>query len=277
MALIPNPNSNPQAEAMPRRCAFGRCVGRPIYGFPCIWNNKATEKNVTSNGKPRKNTSSYDDIEMMCKGDERGAESWNECTNENPTLEYPIDELFQEQMGDTSAVFQSAQLSSDIPYFDMQDAFMDKMLPSPTPTLVSSMSSSTISSVGTNTSCESPGPTLRIPSDVPTTRKRNRKGVNSVRAIFCKIHKKPGMIDVVSRRCEWKWGCTKRPLYGFPGGRPKVCASHKTESMVDRKSRYMGSSLFLIAHVCVHVVTFKNPCPPLFILKHTDIVLLVIV
>ncbi len=87
----------------------------------------------------------------------------------------------------------------------------------------------------------------------------------------------PGMIDVVSRRCEWKLGCTKRPLYGFPGERPKVCARHKTEGMVDRKSRYMGSPFSLIAHVCVYVVTLKSPCPPLLILKHTGIVLLVIV
>ncbi len=251
VASVPNPNFNTQFGAMPRRCAVEGCAIRPIYGDPSLLNDRAAENDSTVDDDPRGKTSHFVDIEIKS---ERDSESWDERNDENPTLLSPMSRLFQQQMKDDSAVIQPVQLLSDPPCFYTQADFTDKMSPSSDPTLVSSVSSSTISSVCTNTSCELSRPSSPVPSYVRKKGKRNPTRNRPLRFIFCKVHRKPGMVDVVSRRCKWKLGCTKRPLYGFPGDRPQVCASRKTEGMVDRKSRYLGSCLFSIHCVCSYMM-----------------------
>lgn len=56
---------------------------------------------------------------------------------------------------------------------------------------------------------------------------------------FCGTHKKPGMFDVISKRCEAD-GCKLQPSFGVAGsGKPgaRFCASHKAAHMVNVVSR----------------------------------------
>ena len=49
---------------------------------------------------------------------------------------------------------------------------------------------------------------------------------------FCKKHKEPGMTNVTARRCEHA-GCDDIAVYGAEGGRPLRCSAHKHADMVD--------------------------------------------
>ncbi len=256
---------------MPRRCRVKGCEKRPIYGFPHALEDKAGKNCTNSTDNRGKNTSS-NDVEAKCKEEYDGDyKPFSEYAYEEFILGYPIgEEGFQQQMEDPHAVDEPSQ--SSVRYGDTQDILVDKTLPS-TLSLAQNMSSSTLSSVS---SCTTGSSTSPMPSDVPMATKRSKQIGSAQTMIFCRMHKMPGMTDVVSRRCEWIGGCNKRPLYGFPGERATVCASHKAKGMVDRKSRYMESPLFL-SLVCIYVITLESPCLPLFIFKHIDNVLLSIV
>ncbi len=253
---------------MPRRCGAQGCMRRPIYGFPCSWKYNIAKNKMHSYDLLRENPWNTD-VVVKREMDKRGYGPLDKCKNEKFMPEYPIDEKpFQQKTVYPNTVVEQAQSSSIVPCFDTGANFMDTFLPPSTPMLVQSGSSSTISSVSSCTTCGS-----RPPSPIPLEGSTRTTQVSSAQTVYCKLHKELGMIDVVSRRCEWGGGCIKRPLYGFPGERPAVCAGHRTLGMVDRKSRYMELSLFL-SLVYIYVVTLERPYPPLFIFKHADGVLL---
>jgi hypothetical protein len=50
---------------------------------------------------------------------------------------------------------------------------------------------------------------------------------------YCAKHKLDGMVDVISRRCKYE-GCPTYPVYGFPNDKkPACCVKHKLDGMVD--------------------------------------------
>ena len=50
--------------------------------------------------------------------------------------------------------------------------------------------------------------------------------------LYCSKHKKDGMVDVYSRKCEEE-GCQKQPSYNDPGNKHKrFCNAHKLDGMV---------------------------------------------
>ena len=53
---------------------------------------------------------------------------------------------------------------------------------------------------------------------------------------FCGTHKKPGMVDVKSKRCA-EDGCDKRPVFDVEGGKGRFCGTHKKPGMVDVKHK----------------------------------------
>ena len=59
------------------------------------------------------------------------------------------------------------------------------------------------------------------------------------RPLHCGLHAAPGMVDVVSKRCEAA-GCGKTPSYGPPGGRRTYCATHAEKGMVDARTKRCG-------------------------------------
>ena len=68
------------------------------------------------------------------------------------------------------------------------------------------------------------------------------KGCKVVKAVFnfpdvkhcklCSKHKEPGMIDVISKKCEFK-NCYITPHFNYEGLSKKFCLLHKLENMVD--------------------------------------------
>lgn len=50
-------------------------------------------------------------------------------------------------------------------------------------------------------------------------------------AAFCSNHKREGMVDVTTKRCQ-EPGCTKRAVCGQPGERPTFCVEHRKDDMV---------------------------------------------
>lgn len=55
-------------------------------------------------------------------------------------------------------------------------------------------------------------------------------------ALFFSRHKATGMIDVVSRRCQYPQ-CVRRPLYAMAGQRAMFCRTHKAPEHTDVVSR----------------------------------------
>lgn len=53
---------------------------------------------------------------------------------------------------------------------------------------------------------------------------------------FCKEHKSQGMVNVKSKKCEFK-NCLKYPSYNYKNEKPIFCKEHKSEGMVDVKSK----------------------------------------
>ena len=51
-------------------------------------------------------------------------------------------------------------------------------------------------------------------------------------AQFCGKHAAPGMVDVISKKCNFE-GCTKHPSFGVEGTRNReYCAKHAPEGMI---------------------------------------------
>ena len=61
-------------------------------------------------------------------------------------------------------------------------------------------------------------------------------GNSGERPKYCAEHKKEGMVNVTSKTCEDE-DCTKCPAFGNSGERPKYCAEHKKEGMVNVKGK----------------------------------------
>ena len=66
--------------------------------------------------------------------------------------------------------------------------------------------------------------------------KRPSYGLPGGRPTHCAKHKEDGMVDVISPRCAAD-GCTKHPSFGLPDGRPTHCAKHKDDGMVNVTSK----------------------------------------
>ncbi len=262
-AVKPTPSQNSQVEAMPRRCPVTGCSKRPIYGFPNVLEDKARKDCTNSTDAFRWKNSASNCVAVDCNDEEETGrrELLSECAYDEFLMGCPIEkEKLGQQMEDPHSVVYPVQ--SHTRYLDTDDFLMDKAIP-PSLALAHNVSSSTLSSVS---SCTTGRSTPPLPSDVLIVTKRSKQACSVQSMIFCKFHQMPGMVDVVSRRCEWKGGCTKRPLYGYPGERASVCASHETENMIDRKSRYMELPLFLPL-VCIYDITLQSPCP---LLLHTQ-------
>jgi hypothetical protein len=59
----------------------------------------------------------------------------------------------------------------------------------------------------------------------------------NTRGLYCAQHKKPEMIDVLTKRCV-EPGCKKQRYFNFEGEKcPLYCAEHKKEGMMDVKSK----------------------------------------
>jgi len=56
------------------------------------------------------------------------------------------------------------------------------------------------------------------------------------RGLFCRQHKKDGMVDVKHERCE-HMECMKRAFFGTEGGKGRFCVQHKEKDMVDVKHK----------------------------------------
>jgi hypothetical protein len=53
----------------------------------------------------------------------------------------------------------------------------------------------------------------------------------SKKGLYCKIHKKENMVDVINKRCI---GCNLRPSFNIEGSKAGLyCKAHKKENMVD--------------------------------------------
>jgi len=55
---------------------------------------------------------------------------------------------------------------------------------------------------------------------------------------FCKTHKTPEMIDVLTKRCNEEGCDSLNPVYNIQGGKGKFCSIHKTPDMVNVKVKY---------------------------------------
>ncbi len=50
--------------------------------------------------------------------------------------------------------------------------------------------------------------------------------------LYCKTHKKMGMVDVIHKKCRFQ-GCITRPGYTWPGEKtPLLCAAHRLQGML---------------------------------------------
>ena len=52
------------------------------------------------------------------------------------------------------------------------------------------------------------------------------------KATYCTKHKRPGMVNLVTRRCADEL-CSTAPSYGFDGKRPTFCKKHRLEGMIN--------------------------------------------
>ena len=95
------------------------------------------------------------------------------------------------------------------------------------------------------------------------------------KALFCISHKEPHMINVITKKCEFK-GCITRPSFGVKGGKRQFCKTHKTADMVDtihdicehmqcntiayfnKKGEKIGR--FCSEHALPDMVDIKNKC-----------------
>jgi hypothetical protein len=61
---------------------------------------------------------------------------------------------------------------------------------------------------------------------------------NENKEIFCKEHKRGGMINVIEKRkCQFE-GCNKQPSFNFPNeSKGLFCLEHKREGMIDVKNK----------------------------------------
>ena len=62
----------------------------------------------------------------------------------------------------------------------------------------------------------------------------------------------------MSRRCEQD-GCRKQPSFGYPGGRPVRCATHRLEKMVGTLQACHGKSE-LLPRLRVHTSLLHRSC-----------------
>ena len=56
--------------------------------------------------------------------------------------------------------------------------------------------------------------------------------IDGEKALYCSEHKKEGMVDVRNKKCIHE-GCKIRPTYNIEGEKPLYCSAHKKEGMVD--------------------------------------------
>ena len=57
------------------------------------------------------------------------------------------------------------------------------------------------------------------------------------KAIYCTSHKSNGMINIISKTCEFE-GCKTIPVYNFEGETKAIyCASHKSDGMINIKNK----------------------------------------
>ena len=59
-------------------------------------------------------------------------------------------------------------------------------------------------------------------------------GLPGTRAIRCQAHKEPGMLNVNERLCNFPGGCAKQTSFGLPGERTTRCLTHKEPGMVSK-------------------------------------------
>lgn len=78
----------------------------------------------------------------------------------------------------------------------------------------------------------------------------NKKGES--KAIYCKQHKKEGMINVNAKRCIYN-GCETHASYNIVGKKAEFCAKHKTEEMVN------VSNKFCIYSGCKKMPSYNKP------------------
>jgi len=51
--------------------------------------------------------------------------------------------------------------------------------------------------------------------------------------LYCRVHKEPAMINVSTKKCDYKGGCLTRPSFGIVGQKEKYCSVHKEPGMGD--------------------------------------------
>ncbi len=62
-------------------------------------------------------------------------------------------------------------------------------------------------------------------------------GIKGGKGTHCGKHKLPDMIDVRSKRCEYVECIVVNPVFGFPGGKRTHCRTHKLPKMIDVVSK----------------------------------------
>ena len=67
--------------------------------------------------------------------------------------------------------------------------------------------------------------------------KRASFGIPGGPPVACTGHKEPGMVNVLSKRCDHPGGCATIPTFGHPGGSAARCSAHKEPGMIDVVSK----------------------------------------
>ncbi len=76
------------------------------------------------------------------------------------------------------------------------------------------------------------------------------------KAISCKTHKLPGMIDVKNKKCL---ECSKNPLFNFKGVKGGIyCNSHKKDNMVNVTHRMCIEKIVINRHHLMLKVNLRN-------------------
>ena len=82
-----------------------------------------------------------------------------------------------------------------------------------------------------------------MPKCVDCDKQANFNLAGEKKAIYCKIHKSPEMVNVKSKKCQQP-GCDSQPVFNVIGSKVGLyCASHKTPEMVnvkDKKCQHPG-------------------------------------